>query len=265
MKNINETVLKNQELMDSNLRWLFISSGIAGIIAVFIFRRNLGAEYFLLRMMGLFEGGPTVIPQTPAEWFNLFHNNVLLGLLLSDLFDVVNSFLITLLTLSLYFVHKSINKSLSAFFLMTSMFGTLLYITTNVSLSLLALSNQYFSSNSVDQNNQIISAAYALLSVHNPGSANQSIGAHLSLFFLFVSGISASFGMLQNSVFKKRTGIIGLIANGMGVTYFIFIFIDPSLLFIPLSISAPFIIVWYMIISVKLIRISIFLKGKIIK
>jgi hypothetical protein len=64
--------------------------GAAALIAAVIFRRNLDAEFMLLRGNGVITMGPAAPPSTVIGWFTLLQNNTLLRLTLLNLFDIVN-------------------------------------------------------------------------------------------------------------------------------------------------------------------------------
>jgi hypothetical protein len=64
-----------------------------------------------------------------------------------------------------------------------------------------------------------------------------------------------SYVMLKSSLFKKISGWVGIIGHAAGLCYFIVVFINPLLVAIPISLSAPFLLAWYIIGSVKLLKI----------
>jgi len=70
------------EAVDSNLRNLYRIGGAAALIAVVFFRRNCGAELTLF--------GAHTHPSAAGDWFALLQSEGLGGLILVDLFDIVN-------------------------------------------------------------------------------------------------------------------------------------------------------------------------------
>ena len=64
--------------------WIFIYKigGFAALTAALVFRRNLSAEYSLLKAFGLFPAGPLSAPASALEWFELLQEKPLLGLTL---------------------------------------------------------------------------------------------------------------------------------------------------------------------------------------
>ena len=236
---------------------LCVVGGIAGIMAVFVFRRNLGAEYFMFRAMGLFSSGPAEVPGTPEQWFALFHDRLTTALVLSNFFDAVNSVLVFLIMLPLFFILRKTGKGPAILFLSLSAISVVLYSLTNISFPLLILSDRYFSGVSPEVQRQLVSAGQSLLSLNNPALPGPGTGPNLALFFLFASGVTASVLMLRSDTFKRWVGTVGLLANGLGLCFFPVLWSAPSMSYLPMTLSAPFIILWYMVIAVRLIRANI--------
>lgn len=67
---------------DATANWkpLYLTGGIAALLAVFVFRRNLGAELSLLAMFGIVHGVPTTPLTSAGDWFRLFQENRLVAL-----------------------------------------------------------------------------------------------------------------------------------------------------------------------------------------
>ena len=87
--------------MSYNQGWtaLYKTGGITALLAVFVFRRNLGAELMLLGNFGL-PGIPEAIPKDATGWFSLLHQHPLIGLTLLEVFDLVEYFLVGILFLA---------------------------------------------------------------------------------------------------------------------------------------------------------------------
>ncbi len=68
------------ETEDAAWRALYITGGVAALLAVFVFRRNLGAELALLSNFGIISGVPKTPLTSAIDWFNLLHENRLIGL-----------------------------------------------------------------------------------------------------------------------------------------------------------------------------------------
>ncbi|MBN2050362.1 MAG: hypothetical protein JW760_07975, partial [Spirochaetales bacterium] len=234
-------------------RTLVVVGAIAGIIAVFLFRRNLGAEYYMLHTFGLFPAGPAAAPVTAELWFELFSSRPFIGLVLSNFFDAVNGVLVFLLMLALYLVIKNTGKTLAAVFISVSALSALIYSFTSVSFPLLVLSGHYGSGISPEEQQCLLEAAAAILSKNNPALPVSGFGPLMAVFLLFVSGLLASILMLRTGIWKRWVGIVGLVAHISGLLFFPVVWFASALCFLPMTLSAPFIVVWYAAISVKLL------------
>ena len=63
---------------------------MAALIAVVVFRRNIGAELSPLPAMGVIRCGPATTLSTALAWFALLQEHRFLGLTLLGFFDIVN-------------------------------------------------------------------------------------------------------------------------------------------------------------------------------
>jgi hypothetical protein len=71
---------------DSGWHWLYKVAGVAAVMAALVFRRHFAAELTLLMNMGIIRMAPR---SSVLEWFALLQGNRFLGLLMLDLFDII--------------------------------------------------------------------------------------------------------------------------------------------------------------------------------
>lgn len=93
---------------DRDWATLYKVAGIAALLAVFVFRRNLGAELTLLA--GLLPGVPKTLPVDAAGWFVLLHQYPLVGLTLLEVFDLVEYALVGLIFLAVCVALWQVNR-----------------------------------------------------------------------------------------------------------------------------------------------------------
>ena len=93
-------------------------------------------------------------------------------------------------------------------------------------------------------------AGEALLAIHNPG------GVHLSLLLVALAGLIASLVMLRSRVFGKATATMGVVANSLVLSCFVALPLAPAIAFLFPASSAPFRIIWYVLIALKLFRLT---------
>ena len=76
------------------------------------------------------------------------------------------------------------------------------------------------------------------------------------VFLIGLSGLIISIIMLQSGVFSRTTAYFGILANGVGLSYFITIIILPTIGWIPIPLSAVPLLIWYILIGVRLYQLS---------
>jgi len=239
-----------------NQKWnrIILMGGIAAILAAILFRRWWSAELLLFHGMGLINY--TINPETTdiLEWYKLLQTQPIIGLILLNALDIVNYFLVALMYIACFLILFKDNKIFIIFAGMSLIIGLPLYLSGNQSFNLLSLSNQYFISDTINQKHNLIAAGQLALNLNNP--VIFGIGIFWSYIFLYLSGLLISLSMLKNSDFGKPISILGVVSCSIGLGYFITSAISPKLGFIPAISSAPLNLIWYMLIGIKLIKLS---------
>ena len=237
-------------------RWngLFKVGSVAAWVAVLIFRRWLGAEFLFFRGMGIIRAGPKALPNTVLEWFTLLHAHRLTGLTLLNAFDIVNHALVGLILLALYAALSEAHRSSVTLATALGFLGIAVYIASNHAFSMLSLGDQYAAATTDAQRSMLLAAGQGLLAIQNPNIVGQ---ATLSFFLVTLAGLIMSTVMLSGRVFSKATAYTGILANGFGLGYPLGIAFAPRAAVLPLvalslSISACFLVIWYVLIARRL-------------
>lgn len=244
------------ETTDSAWKGLYVVGGAAALIAAVVFRRNWSAEFSLLRSLGILQTGPVVAPSAVNDWFDLLQSNPFIGLILLDLFDLVNYALVGLIYLALYGALRHVNKGAMVMATAFGLVGMAVYFASNQALAMLALSNQHAAATTDPERNMVLAAGQALLAINNLGAVYQGTGATLSLFLVTLAGLIISVVMLESSVFGKATAYVGLLAHLFGLGYFLALAFAPAILALPPSISAVFLLIWYILIGLRLLKLA---------
>jgi len=226
--------------------------GIAALLAAFVFRRWLSAEFGMLQNLGIVHFQLQVAPSTPLEWFALLRTNAFVGLLLLNVFDIVNYILAALMYLGIYSLLKSHDKAYLKLAMVLALVGTSVYIASNQALNLLSLSNQYFASTSDVQKPLILAAGQYALTVNDP--VVFGTGPFWGYVLFYSAGLVLSIGIVQSGLISKWIGVVGIIANAFGLGYFFTSIFRTSLSIIPAVGSAPANLVWYIAVGIQLIR-----------
>jgi hypothetical protein len=229
--------------------------GVAALVAVIVFRRNFGTELTTFKGFGIFDV-PGMTPASAEAWFSLFQSRPFLGLILFELFDIVNYLLVGLIFLALYGALHKTNRSVMVVATACGLVGVGIYLASNQAFAMLSLSQRHAAATTEAQRDLFLVAGEALLSIHNAGAIRQGTGIHLSLFLVLLAGLLSSVVMLRGRVFNRATAITGLLANGLGLSYFITLALAPTICWIPPTLSAPFRVTWYVLIALRLLRLG---------
>jgi hypothetical protein len=235
---------------------LYKIGGVAALLAAIFFRRLLDAEYSLLTMMGAFNQAPVIESGSISEWFDLLHTHPLLGFIQLSFGDVVNIVLVGLLFLALFVALKRENRSMMTLALFLSVIAVSVNISSNQAFALNSLSNLFASVTTEAQKSSLLIAGQAILAIHNNATFSGS-GINPSFLFITIAGLMISVVMMQNNVFGRITACFGLIANITGLAYYAVLIFTPRAVFIPLSISAPFLLVWYILAGIRLLKLDL--------
>jgi hypothetical protein len=230
-------------------RWrsLYRIGAVAALIAVVVFRRHFGAELMLLMDMGVIG---MEAPSSVYDWFSLLQDKQFLGLILLDLFDIVNYVLVGLIFLALYGALRRANKVAMTVATASDLVGVAVYLASNQAFALLSLSDQYAAANTDAMRAKFLAAGEALLAVHDPA------GVNLGLLLVALGGLVASVVMLRSRVFGKVTATVGVVANSLVLTYFVVLPLAPTIAFLFPATSAPFRLLWYILIARRLFQLG---------
>jgi len=201
----------------------------------------------LLMDMGIIDIEP---PRSAFDWFTLLQDNQFLGLILLDLFDLVNYVLVGLIFLALYGALRRANKVAMPVAMACELVGVAVYLASNQAFAMLALSDQYAAASTDAVRAKFLAAGEALLAIHNPA------GIHLSLLLVALAGLIVSVVMLRSRVFGRATATLGVVANSLVLTYFVALPLAPAIAFLFPAASAPFRLLWYILIAWRLFQLG---------
>ena len=243
------------EKSETSWKALYRVGGIAILIAVIFFRRNLGTELTTFKGFGIFTV-PETAPTSALDWFTLLQNDKFIGLALFDVADLINYALVGLFFLALYGALRQTNKGAMVAATAFGLIGVGVYLASNQAFSMLVLSEHYAAATTDAQRSTFLAAGEALLAIHNPSTIYHGTGIYASLFLVPLAGLIISIVMLRSDVFSKATAIVGILANGIVLGYFIALVFAPALIWIPPTVSAPFRVIWYIMIAIKLFKLG---------
>lgn len=187
----------NTETSDSDWKSLY---RVGGVAALLMFALTLVQSF-------IFITNPP--PSTVIDYFTLFQNNKILGLLDLDLLLIVINILLILIYLALYIALGRFNQSYTAIALTIGLVGTTLFFASReATFGMLSLSSQYTAASTDAQRAMLLAAGQALLTIYNGTAFDLSyvLGGVVILIFSVV--------MLQGNIFNRATAYGGIV---MGV------------------------------------------------
>lgn len=239
--------------VEQNWKLLYRFGAGAALLAIFVFRRNLGAELMAFNGFGLFSVPPTM-PVSAAEWFSLLQGNTFVGLALLAVFDLIEYALVGLIFMALCVALWQSNPVTMLMSTICGVAGIAIYFASNQAFAMFSLSAHYVAATTDAQRAMFLAAGESLLAINNPGTLYQGTGIYASLFLVLLAGLMISMVMLRSNTFSRITAVTGILANGFGLTYYIVLVFAPALLVLPFVISAPFRVTWYFLIARKLLQ-----------
>ncbi len=235
---------------------LYRVGGAAALIAALVFRRNWGAEFVMLRALGVIRRGPAAHPTSVSRWFELLQSSRFIGLTLFNLFDLVNYALVGLILLALYAALRRASESIATLGAACGLVGIAVYFASNQAFAMLTLSERHAAAATETRQAAILAAGEALLAIENPGTMWQGLGSQISLLLVTVASVMMAFAMVRSKAFKPRTGYVGLVAEVAQLGGFLALAGPPALAAVPSSIAGLFRLVWYILVGRRLWRLA---------
>jgi hypothetical protein len=190
-------------------------------------------------------------PLTTEEWSLLLQRNRLLGFIYLNALDIASIAVLSMMFLALYAALKHDNKVGMTIATPFAFLGIGVFITTrSLMLSAFAFSDQFIAA-TTDTQKTLVLAAYN--TINTLGIATPQTAG---FFFMAIAVLIISVVMLKSKSFAKIIAIMGILNS-------IFTFIDHlSLILIP-AISTVFLIisgilwvVWWIMISIRLLQLG---------
>lgn len=146
-------------------------------------------------------------PTNTVDWFTLFNNNWIVGLVSFDFLYMLSMIASIFLYIALFFALFETQKSLSLFAFIIGLIGLAIYFPSNTSIEMLSISKQYLNASTEYDKGLFIASGNTLISIWK-GTAYSVYyvlnGIALILFFL---------AMIKDNKFRKSTSYIGLISG----------------------------------------------------
>jgi len=189
---------------------------------------------------------------TVIGWFQLFQKNRAIGVLDDAFLDVPGAALLIPLFLALFAALRRANQALMAVATSLAVAGVAAYVATNTSISLLYVSDQYWSATTDAQRSLFLAAGQATISAGGYGLLEST-----GFILVVIAGLIASAVMWKSKLFFKATSLVGILANGFFLANYLINFtlfpassIESTIL---IGIASLLMFIWWILIALKLI------------
>jgi hypothetical protein len=184
-------------------------------------------------------------PTTVSDYFALFQQKPLLGLLDLDLLLSLDNILVIVVYVALYTALRGQSRTLASLALAFGLVGTTLYLVSReATFSMLSLSNQYTAATSAEQRVSLLAAGQTMLTIYNGGTFDTSyvLGGVAVLLF--------SFGALRVASLGKTFAVLGIIT---GALMLLPPTVGPVGLYVSMISLLPT-MVWLILLATRLLR-----------
>lgn len=211
---------------------------IGGLAALFM------VTIILIQLI-IFISAPPPLEGTVTDWFMLFQQNSLIGLLDFELLMIIYTLLAIPLNFALYFSLKQTHAPFMAIYLALSISGAVAFIAARPAFEMLRLSQQYASATTELERSMYLASGETLIAIFH-GTA-----FHVSYVLGSISGLILSVVILQSHVFSKSTGYIRIASSIFDFGLFI-----PSIGTFLSIIAVLLLLVWDILIARRLFQLG---------
>ena len=194
-------------------------------------------------------------PGTAGDWFVLFQNDRLLGLLNFWGLEVPMYLMFVPLFLALYVALGASNPARTAMGLTFALLGIGIFLATNNPFAMLSVSDQYAAATTEAQRASVLAAGQAVLAATTQRAVG---GVNLGLFLVSVAGLIISSVMLQGTLFSRATAHFGLLAHALSLADYLrnALTASPLVALLVILPNAPFLVIWYALVGRRLYHLG---------
>lgn len=236
----SSTAMRNQ-IADTRWKGLYRLGGAAVVLTL----------VFYLTELIVFSVVDRPFPSTINDWFALFQESRLLGLLYLNALDMASITLLGPMFLALYKALKPDNETwttVAAFFAFT---GIPVFIAPrSLTLAILPLSDQFAAATTEAQRSSILAVGEVLGALGQP--TIQTIG----FILIAVAVLSISVVMLRSKTFGQVTAYVGILASVLTFVGFICLIILPSMADLLIIIGMLPWMIWWILIARRLFQLG---------
>ena len=227
--------MTSQARSDTNWKPLYKAGGAAALIT---------AVLIPIQII-VFIAWPPPLEGTVIDWFTLFQDNRLLGLLSLDLLLMVDYVLLVPIVLALYVALRQTSESFVAIATALYFVAIVVYFTSNTAFEMFSLSEGYAAATTDAQRGMYLAAGQTMLATFE-GTAFQ-----VSYVLASVAGIIIGAVMLRSDIFSRVAAYALIVGDVIGLGLYV-----PVIGIFLSIISVPVLWIWYVLISRTLFQLG---------
>ena len=247
---MNQTLDEFFQIKNSEKQWnsIYTLGSLATIIALL----GILVDVVIGNVTG---GNLSALPQTAIDRFIEFHDNKILGLYHLDLLNIIVQMILIPAYFALYAVHRNVNKAYGFLALIVFLLGSVIMVANNTALSMLELSNKFFSATIESQKSLYAAAGESML----VQGAHGSPAIFLGFFIPNIANLIMSIVMLKGKVFSKINSWVGIIGSILMLMYVILVNFGTEVESMATAFAMPgglLLMVWMIMFTIRLFKLS---------
>jgi hypothetical protein len=191
-------------------------------------------------------------PTDVEEFFAVYQDNLLVGLLRDDFASLVIITLYLGTAPALYLALKRVDHTVAFFATLFTLIAVAVTFATHTGFTMLHLSREYAAAATPAEQAQLLAAGQAILA----SDIWNSTAGYMSGILLQGAGVLIALVMLRGSDFGRLTAYAGLLANGIDLLQHVLHPFTPSLSAIILYAAGPFYLLWFPLMGRDLLRLA---------
>ncbi len=191
-------------------------------------------------------------PTQALEWFSLFEDNKLLGLLALNVFDVISIALLGVMFLALYIALRRANESIMLIAVFFALLGITVFVASRADMgsTMLKLSDEYAAATTQVQRDQLLAVGQTL------GAPVRATIDTIGYFFIAIASLIISIVILHNGTFDKATAYVGILGFFITLVGRLSLVINATLSEILIPVGGLSWLIWWVLISRGLFRLA---------
>jgi hypothetical protein len=188
---------------------------------------------------------PPPLDGTAADWFELFADNRMVGLLDLDLLLVADNVFLVPILLALYVLLRHDSESVMVIATALGFLGIVFFITSNPAFEMLSLSDRYAAATTEADRATFLAAGEAMLATW------EGTAFHMYYILGSIAGIAIGIVMVRSVVFSYLAGWMAILGNSVGLGLYL-----PTVGVYISVFSVVFLEVWYILIARRLLQLG---------